>query len=436
MTQEWVSKNLSIEKPNKGRLFATLRKNFLPAHDIKTAKTRDHLTSSPEKVQIENMTTSSPHNISRAGAQETFIGMPLAVNWGITQMCNYKCSYCFGQDPLDRSRFTSLPYLKKAVDHIAELNRDTVRFTFSGGEPTAHPDLGKLIEYIHQIFAKRLQSVLVISNGSRNPQFYDRLVEDENIDRVRFNISLHTEFMDLEHITSLVERLSHKAPFCLNLMFHPLKKDFVRKVHQELCQLRSSYPFGLGVVLLRRPPRFDILDERYAAPDFEWQKQAAEEFGKAALAGPPMTQLPQRGYSGELFWNYTDPARPYKKMEGKDRTTLFTEGAFNFKGMYCIHGCSLLCINPDGSSSGARCSQARISSNIFLENPYKDKNFMCPVRCSAANCGCSTNDSLLKFASEEEAHDFVEMYAFRQAERMARKAVTAHHRAYGNEQTS
>lgn len=410
----------SKENTNKSTIFAAVRNNFLRCHlDKRSAKLCEAPLKGGKDGQDEKTGSLAPNFITRAGAPESFSGMPLEVNWGITKMCNYKCSYCFGQDALDSSRFTSLAYLKKAVHHIAELKRDTVRFTFGGGEPTTHPGLGELIEHIHHTFAKRLQSVLVISNGSRNPKLYDRLVENEEIDRLRFNISLHTEFMELDHITSLIERLSRKAPLSLNLMFHPLKRDYVRTVQQKLCELRLAYPFTLHIIFLRRKPRFDTIDERYLPQDFEWQKQATEEFRKATLNGPTMTYLPQRGYSGDLFWNYADPAHPYQKMAGKDRNTMLAEGNFNFRGMYCIPGSSLLCIGPDGTASGARCAEAQKTYNIFQENPYRHKDFICPVRCSSANCGCSTNDLLPKFASEEEAYDFAEMYRFRQAERMA-----------------
>lgn len=426
MTTEDSAMALTIEKhlpvkPDKRKTIAAIRNKFLRYHLAEgSAGAGEPIVKPGMNEQEEETVSLPPYIITRAGAPETFSGMPLEVTWGITRMCNYTCSYCFGPDRLDRSRFTSLPYLKKAVDHIAELNRDTVRFTFSGGEPTTHPDLGELIEYIHQIFGKRLESILVISNGSRNQKLYETLAGNEGIDRVRFNISLHTEFMELDHIVSLVKLLSHKIPLTLNLMFNPLKKDFCRTIHQELCTLRSAYPFMFHVIFLLVRPTFDTLDERYVPQDIEWQKQAMEEFRKATLNGPEMPYLPQRGYSGAPFWNYADPSCPYKKMEGVDRDIMFADGNFNFKGMYCIHGSSLLCIESDGTVYGAMaCPQARRLYNIFQENPYRHNDFIRTVRCTSPNCGCSANDHLPKFLSCEEAEDFAEMYRFLQVKRMA-----------------
>ncbi|MBD5557035.1 MAG: radical SAM protein [Desulfovibrio sp.] len=426
MKTEEAATALTIEKPlpvkpDKSAIFAAVRDNFLRSHLAADSTGRGEPTTKSGINEREEETISSPPSIiTRAGAPETFSGMPLEVNWAITKMCNYTCSYCFGQDKLDRSRFTSLPYLKKAVDHIAELHRDTVRFTFGGGEPTTHPDLGELIEYAHRIFGKRLESVLVISNGSRNQKLYETLARNAEIDRVRFNISLHTEFMELDHIISLVKLLSHKIPLSLNLMFNPLKKEFCRTIHQKLCVLRSAYPFTLHVIFIRKRPKFARLDDRYVPQDIEWQKQAMEEFEKVAVNGPQIPYPTQRGYSGAPFWNYADPSCPYKKMEGTDRDIMFVEGNFNFKGMYCIPGSSLVCIDPDGTVYGARaCPQASILYNIFQENPYRHNDFIRPVRCTSPNCGCSTNDQLPKFLSSEEAEDFAEMYRFRQAKRMA-----------------
>ena len=33
--------------------------------------------------------------ILKQGARECFEDLPLEVNWGLTEKCNYRCSYCF-----------------------------------------------------------------------------------------------------------------------------------------------------------------------------------------------------------------------------------------------------------------------------------------------------------------------------------------------------
>ena len=62
--------------------------------------------------------------IRKQGTLQTLTQFPLKVNWSLTDMCNYSCSYCFGQLPIDRNRFSSLDQLRKAVSHIADANRD------------------------------------------------------------------------------------------------------------------------------------------------------------------------------------------------------------------------------------------------------------------------------------------------------------------------
>ena len=40
--------------------------------------------------------------ISRAGMCEAFYDMPLYIQFVLTTMCNYNCSYCFGHNKLSR----------------------------------------------------------------------------------------------------------------------------------------------------------------------------------------------------------------------------------------------------------------------------------------------------------------------------------------------
>jgi radical S-adenosyl methionine domain-containing protein 2 len=82
------------------------------------------------------------------------------VNLHVWGKCNLHCGYCYGTFP---ERPTALP-LASWCRILDELRlREVVRVTFSGGEPTLHPDLLGMIEHARAI---GLQTS-IITNGAR-----------------------------------------------------------------------------------------------------------------------------------------------------------------------------------------------------------------------------------------------------------------------------
>lgn len=75
--------------------------------------------------------------------------------------CNLTCSFCcFANRSM--SEMLTVEQMKKAVDQFAELGVSGMEFT-GGGEPTLHPKLDHMIEYIH---AKGIK-IGICTNGSR-----------------------------------------------------------------------------------------------------------------------------------------------------------------------------------------------------------------------------------------------------------------------------
>ena len=92
-----------------------------------------------------------------------------------------------------------------------------------------------------------------------------------------------------------------------------------------------------------------------------------------------------------------------------DRSSLRTEGYFDFKDMWCALGSRVLAINPDGLCIGAQCNIARreASVNIFEENPFTQDGVLQAVQCPLANCSCAVNDVIPKFSDQGEGEDFI-----------------------------
>lgn len=82
------------------------------------------------------------------------------VNLHVWPKCNLKCVYCYGSFP-DRPRSLALESWQRIIDQLAA--RGVQRVTFSGGEPTLHPDFLGMLRHAR---ASGLQTS-IITNGVR-----------------------------------------------------------------------------------------------------------------------------------------------------------------------------------------------------------------------------------------------------------------------------
>jgi hypothetical protein len=115
--------------------------------------------------------------IVRVG-QRTMINRRLfAVAWTLGRYCNYSCSYCWPHAHSTTKHFRPLADLIRTVDAIKNralgLGFDSFHFSFSGGEPTLHPDFFGLLGYIAEL-PITLQSIHVTSNVSPGPRWWAR----------------------------------------------------------------------------------------------------------------------------------------------------------------------------------------------------------------------------------------------------------------------
>ncbi len=355
-----------------------------------------------------NSNINTPH-FSWQGNEDFDKNFPLIVNWSPTKMCNYTCSYCFGQEKLDRRKFSSWEQLENAVENIARLNRPLYRFTFSGGEPTLHPHFIDLLNLLSTKFAHKLGGISIISNGSRNIALYENIVRLSKNVSINFNISLHTEFVQYEHIHEIISMMPPHVSIVLKLMFNPDKFYFVKDLHEKLCILREQHPFFLQIVTLREAPLFEKVDSRYTEEHVTWQKEATKKFAKIDRTSTAKN-LYKNTFPMHTVWK--------QKINNKEKIIPLPEsnqrlrlGFAKFTQMYCCFGLATIKIRPDGRCKGALCRLAKNNSlSLFSKNFHFDKNFFQVIKCTLENCGCVSNYSIPKFSNKEEADIFIKKF--------------------------
>ena len=94
----------------------------------------------------------------------------------ITEYCNFKCPYCRGlKDEIygDRKmKQLSLEEIKTNIDHWCQWGPlENIRF--SGGEPTLHKDIVKIVEYAKE---KCINRIAISTNGANKISLYEELI--------------------------------------------------------------------------------------------------------------------------------------------------------------------------------------------------------------------------------------------------------------------
>lgn len=351
--------------------------------------------------------------IIRSGSYEAAYDLPLMVNWPITEMCNYACSYCFGQTKIDKNKFIPLHKFLIALENIRRLNRSAYYFTLAGGEPTAHPAFLDLIYAIKTIFKERVKNITFVSNGSRNAEFFKGLSQVTTSINTRMIISIHQEYAEIAHIRDIIKIMSDSCQLTFSLMFHPNYFEKTKEWITALCEARKEHNFWVTVALLRSGPNYDRLDERYTPEMIAWQKVGQQQFNNAAIANKTVgkkisVNLP------EIFRDIAVDGL-IKHQRCSTRPADFAEGLYNFRDFYCVTGAHMLSICPDGSWRGAVCNAAKILGNIYDENQFTGVEPFQIVKCPYPNCGCSANDPLMKFQDENEANSYLKILKERQA---------------------
>jgi len=357
--------------------------------------------------------------IIKTGGRESFVDLPLKVDWILTYSCNYRCSYCFhygeGKNPPKQLPFSTLEQLKVAVNNILSLNRPWYEVTLSGGEPTIHPHIFDLISMLHKSLAERLRHIWIITNGSRNKSLYGRILDIAKLVPIRMTISIHTDHVDMAHILELIESLSSYVYIRFSLMFNPAKREMVHEIYKTLHEYRKKFYFDFYFVTLRDG---DHLDPRYTPNDFEWQNKATNNFNDLVKSvAPNFPARRKEKYSNPVIRDIEENGTIKTVMVG-NRNIELTKGLLQFKGKYCIAHATVLRIEQDGRCRGMVCTDDKFICNVYEENSLRavQDKLIHAVKCTHNICGCPANDPIPKFASEEDAKKYVEFAQKRQAQ--------------------
>lgn len=280
------------------------------------------------------------------------------IEWNLGKRCNYDCSYCPSEIHDNHSAHTDLRVLERAIDEIAKLKNP--RISFTGGEPTVHPQFNKILDYAH----KKVKWISVTTNGTRTVDFYRNLCRDY-ADYLVF--SLHFEY-DWERVLGTI--LSTAVPFYKNrVLVHIMMLPGKLAEAKHAIDYLSKHDIKFALRPIRWTEAHDVFDDtsRYSVEE--------REFLKTANHNPPPNTLVDE----TVECNVND---------------LLVNKTNQFKGWLCRAGLESLMINWDGEVHRATCRVGGSLGNIY------NWNFSIPteeILCTREWCTCAADINITKW---------------------------------------
>jgi len=279
------------------------------------------------------------------------------IEWNLGKRCNYDCGYCPSVIHDNSSPHTDIDILKAVVDKLPS----NARISFTGGEPTVHPNFEELVQYcVH----KDIKWINVTTNGTRSPIYYFKLPVNHIV------FSLHFE-KDWKRVLETILRYAAsdvepgmRKPCIINIMAHPDKMSEVRIATKKLDNY--NIPYAIRRIRWTNDDHNIFDDMRYDQNDLDWllSKDATAEHNAII--------------DDEI------------KMHAND---IIKKHLNQYKGWSCNIGLESLMINWDGEVHRATCRVGGSLGNIYngtFEFPTQ------PIICTRDYCTCAADIPITK----------------------------------------
>ena len=178
----------------------------------------------------------------------------------ITEYCNFKCPYCrgladyiYGNRKIKQLEFSEITFIIDLWCKTSPL--ESIRF--SGGEPTLHPDIVKIVEYAKM---KGIKNIAISSNGSNKKELYDELINAGVND---FSISLDACCAeDGDHMAGdkagswkvVVENIAHISKKCYVTVGVVLTPENIDKT---IDTIRFAHTLGVADIRIISAAQYD-----------------------------------------------------------------------------------------------------------------------------------------------------------------------------------
>lgn len=285
----------------------------------------------------------------------------IKVEWNLGKRCNLDCDYCPSSIHDNFSPHTDIEILKSAVDKLANTGKN-IRISLTGGEPSVHPKISELAEYIK---SKDISWLSMTTNGLRPASWYDQ--QQDFFDQFVFSLHYGKFHEDIfQNILEFFSVRNGNTRILVHVMAHHKHMPLVMS---DVNQMKF---FNIPYVIRRirwTEGNHDLFDDmRYEPNDLLWIKDMIATAHPNCLVND---DIPMHANDIiKMNWN-------------------------KFKGWSCNAGLESLMINWDGTVYRATCRVGDKLGNIYNDDFVFPQD---PVICTRNFCTCEADIPLTKLA--------------------------------------
>lgn len=286
-----------------------------------------------------------------------------SVSWLLGRYCNYSCSYCWPYASTRKKDHRNTDQILLTIDEIKRQARDrsynSFHFSFSGGEPTFHPDYLEIIEYLaDDIPDCNYHSLHMTTNMSRKMDWFEKYADiTKNFHRVSITASFHKEHVNTPE---KVKDFADKLEFCQSRDIQvTINQVMIPERFEELWD-EAMYFHNRGINVTLKPqsdPTASFVVDGYTPDMLDRLHNGMPQRGFTEVKSTVQRPRPPV----EVKLNFKSTGVPqhmqveFEDSKGKkwymDQAERFNAFNFNkFKGWNCDAGYrSIIIREPDGS---------------------------------------------------------------------------------------
>jgi organic radical activating enzyme len=290
----------------------------------------------------------------------------LSVQWLLTNICNYSCSYCPSYLNDGSSKGLDLENIKNFVFKLKSHYKDkNIFIELTGGEPTTYRYFDELLNFLKKEDIK----VGILSNGGRGMEFWDRTIP--KLDNLI--LSFHSEEGRPEHFYKLVKSALYQVPMHINVLMKPDTFHDSLKFANKLSELHPHLSISLQKLT-------KIENNNYTTEivDYDLKQRliiSEQLFGKKVTT--EHKPLPNNQYRGAMMAHFSDGK--IQKLQGHYNSEN------NWKGWKCSAGIENLSIRFNGEIYRGLCKEGGLVGEVTEENIFFPSS---EIICSRSGCHC------------------------------------------------